>query len=680
LVCVAVRIRIILVTQQLPQPIQFGKYTLFERLGRGGMADVFKGRIQGPEGFERIFVVKRILPHLSDDPTFIRMFIEEAKLSARLNHPNIVQIFELGAVEGEYFISMEYVHGQDLSATMRVLWKSFGPPHPALVSFVGREVCRALGYAHGLTDEQGRPLGMIHRDVSPSNVMLSYDGAVKLLDFGIAKAMGDAPEITRNGTMKGKYAYMAPEQTEREEVDHRIDIFAAGIILYESLTGRRLFKGATDIQTIERVRRCDVKPPSFLNPACPPELDDILLKALARDPGRRFQTAVEMAEALDDLVHATRFSPEMLAGTMRHAFGLDGGIAPPVGEPRRFASGATGSIATPSASAPSPTIPPVAHSRRYGSAEPSTSQGAPSTMPDAAVIGTLLVKPVWTRGSFWLVVVLCVAGVGFAVHRGVLSPGGAGAGSAFGPSVGAVPGTGQAPSRRKVKPVPVLLQSYPEGAEIFVSGRLETVGVTPMWFGLELDAANPPRVMYRKVGFQDKAIAVETVRPPVADLIPNAAPPTVAPSAGAAGLDHAPRPFKLMRVKLPMPNRPSGPGPAAAGANTTGTPPATTTAFAPSGTSGQSITSLPGSEASPPKEGSPEAAPAVAPGSAPAQTTSGAGSNAAHPREPEMLAPAVPPLPPGQAPKILVRPALIEPLPPPAKPPHPSAPPVPSSP
>jgi serine/threonine protein kinase len=580
---VAVRIRIIDVTQQLPQPIQFGKYTLFERLGRGGMADVFKGRIQGPEGFERIFVVKRILPHLSDDPTFIRMFIEEAKLSARLNHPNIVQIFELGSVEGEYFISMEYVAGQDLSATMRVLWKSFGPPHPALVSFVGREVCRALGYAHSLTDEQGRPLGMIHRDVSPSNVMLSYDGAVKLLDFGIAKALGDAPEITRNGTMKGKYAYMAPEQTEREEVDHRIDIFAAGIILYESLTGRRLFKGATDIQTIERVRRCDVKPPSFLNPACPPELDDILLKALARDPARRFQTAVEMAEALDDLVHATRFSPEMLAGTMRHAFGLDGGIAPPIGEPRRFASGATGSIATPSASAPSPTIPPVVHSRRYGSAEPSTSQGAPSTMPDAAVIGTLLVKPVWTRGSFWLVVVLCVAGVGFAVHRGALSTGGAadgtGAGSAFGPSAGVVSNGGQARNRPKVKPVPVLLQSYPEGAEIFVSGRLETVGVTPMWFGLELDAANPPRVMFRKVGFQDKAIAVETVRPPVAELIPNGAPPKIAPSAGAAGLDHAARPFRLMRVKLPMPNRASGPGPVAAGATTT-------TAFAPSGPSG----------------------------------------------------------------------------------------------
>ena len=184
-------------TNQLSEPIQFGKYTLFERIGRGGMAEVFKGRIQGPAGFERVFVVKRILPHLSDDTTFIKMFVEEAKLSARLNHPNIVHIFELGAVEGEYFISMEYIRGHDLSETMRAIWKALGPPRPELVAYIGREACRGLAYAHSLTDENGRPLGMIHRDVSPSNVMLSYEGAVKMLDFGIAKALGDARRASR---------------------------------------------------------------------------------------------------------------------------------------------------------------------------------------------------------------------------------------------------------------------------------------------------------------------------------------------------------------------------------------------------------------------------------------------------------------------------------------------------
>jgi serine/threonine protein kinase len=143
----------------LPQPTQFGKYTLFERIGRGGMADVFKGRVQGPAGFERVFVVKRILPHLSDDPQFTRMFIEEAKLSSRLNHPNIVQVFELGAVDKEYFIAMEYVRGRDLAETMRTLWARVGPPRPELVAYIGREMCRALAYAHDLTGDEGEHLG-----------------------------------------------------------------------------------------------------------------------------------------------------------------------------------------------------------------------------------------------------------------------------------------------------------------------------------------------------------------------------------------------------------------------------------------------------------------------------------------------------------------------------------------
>ena len=289
---------------QLPEPIQFGKYTLFERIGRGGMAEVFKGRIQGPAGFERVFVVKRILPHLSDDASFIKMFVEEAKLSARLNHPNIVHIFELGAVEGEYFISMEYIRGHDLSETMRAIWKALGPPRPELVAYVGREACRGLAYAHNLTDENGRPLGMIHRDVSPSNVMLSYEGAVKMLDFGIAKALGDAAEPSKNGTLKGKYAYMAPEQTEGDNVDSRSDIFAIGIVLHEVLTGRRLFKGQNDVATIERVRRCEVPPPSASNPAIPRELDQIILRALQRDPSRRWSNAADLADALDDIVHA----------------------------------------------------------------------------------------------------------------------------------------------------------------------------------------------------------------------------------------------------------------------------------------------------------------------------------------------------------------------------------------
>src|SRR6185295_7380886 len=351
----------------LAQPIQFGKYTLFERIGRGGMADVFKARVQGPAGFERVFVVKRILPHLSDDPTFTKMFIEEAKMSARLSHPNIVQVFELGAVEQEYFISMEYVRGGDLAETMRTLWARIGPPRPELVAYVGREMCRALAYAHDLTADDGSPLGMIHRDVSPSNVMPSYDGAVKLLDFGIAKALGgDEPEETgtQRGTLKGKFAYMAPEQTQGNEVDRRIDIFATGIVLHEILTGRRLFKGENDLQTVEKVRVCDVPPPSLQNPLCPPELDVIVLKALAKYRDDRFQTASEMADALDDVVHAARFQPSHLAQLMRDLFPAEAGghDSRTTSSSARVTQSLTGSSSRPYSPMRSPTIPPVSRS------------------------------------------------------------------------------------------------------------------------------------------------------------------------------------------------------------------------------------------------------------------------------------------------------------------------------
>ncbi len=163
------------VSSQLTEPIQFGKYSLFELIGRGGMAEVYKGRIQGPAGFERTFVVKRILPHLSDDTTFIKMFVEEAKLSARLAHPNIVHIFELGAVDGEYFISMEYIRGHDLSETMRAIWKTMGPPRPEMVAYIGREACRGLSYAHGLTDENGRLAG----DGPPRHLAVERDAVVR---------------------------------------------------------------------------------------------------------------------------------------------------------------------------------------------------------------------------------------------------------------------------------------------------------------------------------------------------------------------------------------------------------------------------------------------------------------------------------------------------------------------
>jgi len=289
---------------------QFGKYTLVERLGRGGMADVWKAKISGPAGFQRTLVIKRILPHL----------VAEARLSARLNHANIVQVFELGDVDGEFYLAMEYVRGRDLVNVVRAQLMK-GLPPPGMGAFVVRELCRALAYAHSLTDDNGQPLKLIHRDVSPSNVMISFDGAVKLLDFGIAKALAEVNENrTVTGTLKGKFGYMSPEQVEGKEVDHRSDLFAAGVVMHEVLTGKRLFKGGSDLQTIAMVRDARVEPPSLINPAVPRELDDICLKALARVPDDRWQGCDEMAVALDEVVHALKWGPERLASMQRDLF------------------------------------------------------------------------------------------------------------------------------------------------------------------------------------------------------------------------------------------------------------------------------------------------------------------------------------------------------------------------
>jgi eukaryotic-like serine/threonine-protein kinase len=304
-----------------PQPTQrFGKYLLVERLGRGGMAEVWKAKILGPAGFQRTVVVKRILPHLAEDPHFVQMFVSEARLSARLSHANIVHVYELGDVDGEYFICMEYVRGRDLVSVMRAHLMRAIPP-PGLGAFVVRETCRALAYAHALTDDDGRPLRLIHRDVSPSNVMLAFDGSVKLLDFGIAKALSEASENkTQTGTLKGKFGYMSPEQVEGKEIDHRTDLFATGIMLHEVLTGRRLFKGQTDIQTIAMVREAAILPPSTFNPQVPPELDRICMKALARNLDQRYQRCDEVAYDLDAVLHQLKWGAERIAGMLKELF------------------------------------------------------------------------------------------------------------------------------------------------------------------------------------------------------------------------------------------------------------------------------------------------------------------------------------------------------------------------
>ncbi len=303
------------------RPLHWGKYELVERLGRGGMGEVWKARITGAAGFSRQLVVKRLLPHLLEDHRFVEMFLTEARLSAQLEHPNIVQIFELGDVDGEFFLAMEYVQGRDLGRLIgHYVLLHERPPVPMAV-YVVREVCRALSYAHQLTDKHGARLGLIHRDISPSNVMLATTGAVKLLDFGVAKAASESQnQATQTGVLKGKLWYMAPERVEGKSFDHRSDIFSTGVVLHETLTATRLFEASNPAKVINLICNKPIEPPSKINPDVPIELDAICLKALARDPDRRYATADEMAEDLDELLFNMRWGAEQLAKLIQTTF------------------------------------------------------------------------------------------------------------------------------------------------------------------------------------------------------------------------------------------------------------------------------------------------------------------------------------------------------------------------
>ncbi len=302
---------------------QFGPYLVYERLGVGGMATVHRAIERGVEGFERIVALKRLLPHLAEDASFIKSFVREAKLASLLNHNNIVQIFELGRVGAEYFISMEYIDGRDIRQILRHARKHTGPP-PLHVS-VGLllQLCEALDYAHTKVDETGQPLGLVHRDVSPSNLLVTSSGQLKVIDFGIAKAQSQQLR-TQTGRVKGKLAYMAPEAISgAKDLDARSDLFAAGVIAHELLTARPLFASKNEYQTLLKVQRGDIMPPSTWNAAVPPELDAIVLRALARDPDDRFATALEMREALVGLrlKHKLATGHRDLATWLKQAFG-----------------------------------------------------------------------------------------------------------------------------------------------------------------------------------------------------------------------------------------------------------------------------------------------------------------------------------------------------------------------
>jgi serine/threonine protein kinase len=298
------------------EPVSFGRYFLHGLIARGGMAEVYRARHQvGPR---RMLAIKVMRPQLAREARFVDMFHREGKLAMLLQNRCIVETIELGQHDGRHFITMEYIGGRDLTQVLRRCQETqqrIPVPHAV---YIAARIAEGLHFAHTLTDTDGRPLNIVNRDVSPSNVRLSYDGDVKLLDFGIAQAlMKFTSEI---GILKGKFSYMSPEQIRGMPLDARTDVFSAGIILHEMLTTEKLFRGDTEFALMEKVRKAEVPAPSDFNRRVTPELDAISLKALARDVADRYQTAAQLAAALDALIGSYRFDPKELRQFMRQLF------------------------------------------------------------------------------------------------------------------------------------------------------------------------------------------------------------------------------------------------------------------------------------------------------------------------------------------------------------------------
>jgi serine/threonine-protein kinase len=277
-----------------------GKYRLIAELGSGGMADVYLAVVHGPAGFNKLIVIKQIRAQLAEDPEFLAMFLDEARLAARLSHPNVVQTNEVGHDGRRYFMAMEYLDGQPLNRVLHRLGRGGGLPlgmHLRVLS----DVLAGLHHAHDLRDYDGTPLEVVHRDMSPHNVFVTYDGQVKIVDFGIAKAMNSSSE-TRTGVLKGKVAYMAPEQVRSERVDRRADVFSVGVMLWEAAAGRRLWKGMTDVSILARVTAGEVPSVRSVNPDVPPELEQIVARAMAHRRDDRYPTAAALQGAIDALL------------------------------------------------------------------------------------------------------------------------------------------------------------------------------------------------------------------------------------------------------------------------------------------------------------------------------------------------------------------------------------------
>jgi serine/threonine-protein kinase len=293
---------------------RIGRYEILERIAVGGMAEAFRARAHGPGGYQRELVIKRILPHLAQDPDFVRAFVDEAKILGMLNHPNIVGVYDFGEDQGRLYLALEFLDGPSL-ATLSDRATTHQQPIPTgIVAYLGKEICQGLSAVHTARDPQGNPLGLIHRDVTPSNIITTTAGGVKLLDFGVAK-IASSDQVTQHGRLKGKPGYFAPEQIAGTEIDARLDLFSLGVLLYEMTCLRHLFHrdGEGIAATIYRILQMEIPGPMAIRPETPPELDRIIMKALSREREDRFASAAEMARELDAVVMESGTRAEDLA-------------------------------------------------------------------------------------------------------------------------------------------------------------------------------------------------------------------------------------------------------------------------------------------------------------------------------------------------------------------------------
>ncbi|MEM1203874.1 MAG: protein kinase [Acidobacteriota bacterium] len=361
----------------------FGDYRLLERVAVGGMAEVWRARRRGVEGFQKTVAIKKILSHLTGSADFVTMFIDEAKLAAQLSHANIIQIYDLGKVEDDFFIAMEFVEGRDLRSILTDASEQGKPIPIGLCLTIVAALARALDYAHRKRDFDDHHLGLVHRDVSPQNVLISYEGEIKLCDFGIVKAVAKA-STTQMGALKGKLQYMSPEQAWGKDVDARSDIFSLGSVFFEILTGEKLFTGDSEIGVLDAVRDCRIRSPRELEPSVPEEVARIVLRALEKTPEARYQTAGELERDIAAVLEAFKPSPSQgdLADYLKGLFSAPGIPAKAQVQP----VGGTEAVkvaAPPQAPAQTPSFPPPGLGDGTGTRAPSSETNPSAVHPPA---------------------------------------------------------------------------------------------------------------------------------------------------------------------------------------------------------------------------------------------------------------------------------------------------------